>query len=202
MNFLGLIIGYALGSLSPAYFLGKLLKGIDIRQHGDGNAGGLNAYNVLGAWPALVTVIFDLFKGLVSMYIASLLGAGSIFVHLAGLTAVLGHVFPFYLGFRGGKGIGTSMGILFYYLYLMLRNQWLSLPWLLGYVGMVILLFFIVKRKEIVGLISLPLLLGLIFLSSPLRPVTLFAALLVLYIFLMNFYLNIYRKKPAVQQVS
>lgn len=86
-----ILLGYLIGSLSPAYILGKLLKGIDIREHGDGNAGGMNVYYVLGLKPAVVTGIFDLSKALISMYIASLLGGSSIFIHLTGIAAIAGH---------------------------------------------------------------------------------------------------------------
>lgn len=200
ISFICILLGYLIGSISPSYVLGKLLKGIDIREHGDGNAGGTNAYHVLGLKAAAITVIFDLSKGLISMAIASALGASPIFIYLAGLAAILGHVFPFYLKFRGGKGIGTSIGILFYYLYLMIKNQWLSIYWLLIYILVVILLFYITRKKETVGIISLPLLLALIFLTSPLNLITTCAGILVLYIFFMNFFLNIYRRKPLEQE--
>ncbi|MFB0564115.1 MAG: glycerol-3-phosphate acyltransferase [Candidatus Aminicenantaceae bacterium] len=200
MNFLVIPIGYVIGSISPAYVLGKLLRGIDIRQHGDGNAGGMNVYYVLGLKPAVVTAIFDLSKGLILMYIASLLEADPIFIYLGGLAAILGHVFPFYLKFKGGKGIGTSMGILFYYLYIMMKNQWLPFYWLIIYIIGIIILFYIIRKKEIVGAIALPLLLALIFLCSPLNLITIFAGLIVIYIFFINFLINIYKKKPLEQE--
>lgn len=195
-----ILFGYLIGSISPAHMLGKLLAGIDIRQHGDGNAGGMNVYYVLGLKPAAITAIFDLSKGLISMYIASILGASLICIQLTGLAAVLGHVFPFYLRLKGGKGIGTSVGILFYYLYLMLKNQWLSFYWLIIYIAGLILLFYLTRKKEIVGLIALPLLLALIILSSPLNLITSFAGLLVIYMFFINFLINIYKKKPLEQE--
>jgi len=126
-----ILLGYLIGSISPSYILGKLLRDIDIREHGDGNAGGMNTYYVLGLRPAIITVVFDLSKGLISMYLATLLGASPICIQLTGMAAILGHVFPFYLKFKGGKGIGTAVGILFYYLYLIIKNDWLSPYWLL-----------------------------------------------------------------------
>jgi len=81
-----IFFGYLKGSISPAYILGKLLRGIDIRQHGDGNAGRMNVYYVLGLKPTVITAIFDLSKGLISMYIASLLFRESpLFIHLTAL---------------------------------------------------------------------------------------------------------------------
>lgn len=197
-----ILIGYLIGSISPSYILGRLLRGIDIRDYGDGNAGGLNTYHVLGLRPAIVTVVFDLSKGLVSMYFASILGASLICIQLAGLAAILGHVFPLYLKFRGGKGIGTAVGILFYYLYLMIKNDWLSPLWLFIYVASVILIFYISRRKEILGAIALPLLLVIILFSSPLNLVTAFAGLLILYMFFINFLINIYKKQTVEQEKS
>ena len=200
ISFMVILLGYLIGSMSPAYLLGKLLKGIDIREHGDGNAGGMNVYYVLGLKPAMVTVIFDLSKGLISMYIASLLGASAIFIHLTGIAAVAGHVFPFYLRFKGGKGIGTGLGILFYYVYLMLKNQWLSFYWLIIYIVGIILLYLITRKREIVGLVALPLLLIIIFLSSPFNLITIFAGLIIMYVFFINFLINIFRKSPLGQE--
>lgn len=94
-----IFFGYLIGSISPAYILGKLLRSIDIRQHGDGNAGGMNVYYVLGLKPAVITAIFDLSKGLISMCIASILGTSQIYTHLTGLAAIARHVFPFYFVF-------------------------------------------------------------------------------------------------------
>lgn len=200
ISFFAILLGYLIGSISPAYLLGKLLKGIDIREHGDGNAGGMNVYYILGLKPAVVTVIFDLSKGLISMYIASLLGASAIFIHLTGIAAVAGHVFPFYLKFKGGKGIGTALGILFYYVYLMLKNQWFSFYWLIIYLVGIILLYFITRKREIVGAVALPLLLIIIFLSSPLNLITIFAGLIIMYVFFINFLINIFRKSPLGQE--
>lgn len=197
-----ILIGYLIGSISPSYILGRLLRGIDIRDYGDGNAGGMNTYYVLGLKPAIITVVFDLSKGLVSMYFASILGASLICIQLAGLAAILGHVFPLYLKFRGGKGIGTAVGILFYYLYLMIKNDWLSPLWLFIYVASVILIFYISRRKEILGAIALPLLLVIILFSSPLNLVTAFAGLLILYMFFINFLINIYKKQTVEQEKS
>ena len=197
-----ILLGYLIGSISPSYLLGKLLRGIDIREHGDGNAGGMNTYYVLGLRPAIITVIFDLSKGLLSMHVAFILGVSPLCIQLTGLAAILGHVFPVYLKFRGGKGIGTAVGILFYYLYLMIKNDWLSPLWLLIYIVAVILIFYISRRKEILGAIALPLLLTIILFNSPLNLVTIFASIIILYMFFINFLINIYKKQPAEQEKS
>jgi glycerol-3-phosphate acyltransferase PlsY len=200
ISFAVIFLGYFIGSVSPSYILGKLLRGIDIREHGDGNAGGMNAYHVLGLKPAVITAVFDLSKGLISMYIASLLVTKPAFIHLTGLAAILGHVLPFYLQFRGGKGIGTSVGILFYYVYIMLKNQWLPFYWLIIYILGIMILFYLTRRKEIVGVVALPLLLVIVILSSPLNLITAFAGLLLIYMFFVNFFINIYKRTRAEQE--
>ncbi len=104
--------GYLLGSISPAYILGKTLKDIDVREQGFRNAGARNVYHLLGAVPASVTAIIDLGKGIAAVLIADrLLGLPDIWLFVPAWAAVLGHIFPFYLSFRGGKGMAAAVGI-------------------------------------------------------------------------------------------
>ena len=105
--------GYLLGSISPAYFLGKALKGFDVRDRGFRNAGARNVYHLLGVVPASLTAIIDLGKGAAAVLIADrLLSLPDIWLFVPAWAAVLGHVFPFYLRFRGGKGMAVSTGII------------------------------------------------------------------------------------------
>jgi acyl phosphate:glycerol-3-phosphate acyltransferase len=107
-----ILVGYLLGSLSPAYILGRLLKGIDIRTVNFRNAGTRNVKATLGTWPAVVTAVVDLTKGVVVLLIARhLLGLPEPFVALPVAAAVAGHIFPFYLRFRGGRGTATAIGV-------------------------------------------------------------------------------------------
>lgn len=111
--------GYLAGSLSPAYWLGRLTRRIDVRERGYRNAGTRNVYHLLGLGPAALTAVIDLGKGVAVVLLARrLLGLASPWAELAGAAAVLGHIFPFYLGFRGGKGLATAVG-----LYLFLVGQ-------------------------------------------------------------------------------
>ena len=104
--------GYLLGSISPAYVLGKALKGIDVRDEGFRNAGARNVYHLLGVVPGSVTAIVDLGKGIAAVLIADrLLGLSGIRLFVPAWAAVLGHIFPFYLRFRGGKGMAAAVGI-------------------------------------------------------------------------------------------
>lgn len=116
-----LVIGYCFGCLQSAYILGRLIGKIDIREYGSGNAGFTNTTRVLGKKVGAAVFLFDLFKVIAAYILCSLLfnGEGS-FIDgesllpglYAGIGAVLGHNFPFYLGFRGGKGIACTLGLM------------------------------------------------------------------------------------------
>jgi len=109
---LSILVGYLLGSLSPAYLLGRLLKGIDIRTVNFRNAGTRNVKATLGTWPAVVTAVVDLAKGVGALLVARhLLGLPEAFVAVPVAAAVAGHIFPFYLRFRGGRGTATAIGV-------------------------------------------------------------------------------------------
>lgn len=182
IGILSILIGYLLGSISPAYFLGRLLKRIDIREHGSKNAGGENAYKVLGLWPGVITIIFDMSKGLLAMLIASFFVPHSLFIYLAGLAAIVGHIYPFYLKFRGGQGQGTAVGLLFYSLIIVLINHWFSwLAFLILAIG-VLLIFYISKSGLIAGLVILPFFIAFLLLGGPLNLLTIFLAVLLIFI--------------------
>jgi len=111
IEFLAILTGYLLGSFPSAYVIGRLVKGIDIRQVGGGNAGALNTAREVGFVPGLIVLVIDIGKGALAVQLARIMGAGSIWVFAAGFTAVLGHMFPVYLKFRGGKGAATTIGV-------------------------------------------------------------------------------------------
>ena len=113
-----LFAGYLLGSLSPAYFLTRLLTGRDIRTMGDGNAGTTNVFRNVGVLPGIITAVIDLAKGIMAVYLShNLLGASLVTAYLSGFAAIGGHILPFYLRFRGGQGAATAAGMLLYSLY-------------------------------------------------------------------------------------
>ncbi len=113
-----LLISYLIGAVPSALIAGRLLGGIDIRKHGSGNVGGTNAWRVLGWKAGLPVSIVDVGKGAVAATLISRLPFGpypvdpTILPILCGLAAVIGHVFPVYTGFRGGKGVATGGGML------------------------------------------------------------------------------------------
>lgn len=115
-----LLLGYIIGSFPTAILTGKTLKGIDIRQHGSGNAGATNVYRVLGLTPALFVVTVDILKGwLVTTYLPGLMELTpninidiGITQILVGLSATVGHTFSIFAKFRGGKGVATIAGMI------------------------------------------------------------------------------------------
>lgn len=103
---------YLLGSIPSAYWYGKYFHGIDIREHGSGNIGATNSLRVLGKKAGIFVLIFDLLKGLIPVYLARYFGLSEEVVFLIGLTSILGHIFSVFAGFKGGKGIATSLGVI------------------------------------------------------------------------------------------
>ncbi len=113
---LTVLIGYLLGSFSTGVVLSKALTKTDIRSHGSGNAGTTNMLRILGRKMALLTFVGDMLKGIIAVFIGKALVGGELGGMLGVLGAVLGHFYPLYFGFKGGKGIATSFGsILFVY---------------------------------------------------------------------------------------
>jgi glycerol-3-phosphate acyltransferase PlsY len=111
------IIGYLWGSIPAGYWMGKLIKGkdFDIRAYGSHKIGATNVLRTLGRVPALIVLIFDLFKGIGPTLIATLIpvfyGAGW-GPTVAGLAALIGHIYPVFIGFKGGRGVLTGAGAL------------------------------------------------------------------------------------------
>ncbi len=109
------VLTFFLGATPNAYMAGRLLKNIDIRQHGSGNVGATNVFRVLGRGPGIVVFLLDFLKGVLPVATFMLVFPQQthhgLVALLIGLTAVLGHMFTPFLGFRGGKGIATGAGV-------------------------------------------------------------------------------------------
>lgn len=110
-NVLPLLLGYGLGSLPVGYLLAARHKGVDLRRVGSGNVGAANAYRAAGLVLALLVVTVDVAKGASSVFLAARLSAGSSAPVAAGVAAVVGHMFPVWLRFHGGKGVATACGV-------------------------------------------------------------------------------------------
>ncbi|HEY94062.1 MAG TPA: glycerol-3-phosphate acyltransferase [Dehalococcoidia bacterium] len=168
-------IGYLLGSIPTAYIVTRLGYGKDIRKLGGGNIGTHNVYENVGKLPGIIVGIIDVGKGVASVYIALALLVSPDYYYWvfgAGLAAVIGHIWPVFLKFRGGNGIATSIGILFV---LMTRESLIALA--------VAILLLVITRNTILS-INIGLLLTIpiapIFLRDPWLPYLIFSLVLIM----------------------
>ena len=121
IRLIGLIlVSYLIGSFPTSYVMGKILKGIDLREHGSGNLGATNVFRVVGKTAGIITLLIDAFKGFIPAFLfprlimtwapelsLTLLDVGVIL----GVAAILGHMFTLFMKFKGGKGVATSLGV-------------------------------------------------------------------------------------------
>jgi len=112
MLWLIVLAGYLLGSTPTAYIAGRLLKGKDIRQIGDSNVGAANAFRQLGAKAGVVVFFVDAGKGALAILIAQTANIPQVAILFTGAAAVVGHNWPVFIGFRGGRGESTTIGVL------------------------------------------------------------------------------------------
>ena len=110
---IALFTAYILGSIPTSYIMGKLIKGIDIRDFGSGNVGATNALRILGTKVGVFTLIIDIGKGFLAVNIARIIieDPTDLIMILTGLFAILGHIFTIFLKFKGGKGVAASAGV-------------------------------------------------------------------------------------------
>lgn len=112
------IIAYCIGSLNISIFISKKMGGFDLREKGSNSTGATNVLRTLGKKAAAITLLFDILKGIVAIAISMIIGNivegtnKELLLQIAGIAAVIGHTFPIFFGFKGGKGVATSLGIL------------------------------------------------------------------------------------------
>ena len=112
------IIAYLIGSISFSVIISKKMAGFDVREKGSGNAGSTNVLRTVGKKAAAITLLCDVLKGVVAILIAYVVGLivpdinKSLLIQLAGIAVILGHTFPIFFNFKGGKGVATSLGVL------------------------------------------------------------------------------------------
>lgn len=111
LGILGVVIGYLLGSIPTAYIVSRVRTGIDIRTIGSGNMGGANVMREIGTREGVFVGLFDIAKGAGAILIAQGLNVSELWIFGAGFAAVVGHSFPVFAGFRGGRGSATIIGI-------------------------------------------------------------------------------------------
>lgn len=118
-----LVIGYLLGSIPSGVWIGKIFYGKDVRQFGSGNMGTTNTFRVLGKKAGIIVLLMDMFKGTSAACLPALFHSNAN-VLLIGLAAIIGHVFPIFAGFKGGKAVATSVGVLLIYNPLFFGISW------------------------------------------------------------------------------
>ena len=143
------ILAYLLGSISFSVIISKKMAGFDVREKGSGNAGSTNVLRTVGKKAAIITLICDILKGVVAILIALLAGRiiqgldNALLVQIAGVFVILGHTFPVFFRFKGGKGIATSLGGL------------LIINWQIGLICLVFaLILMILTRRVSIGSIA------------------------------------------------
>jgi glycerol-3-phosphate acyltransferase PlsY len=173
---LEILAAYLLGSFSSAVWIGRLFYGIDVRQHGSGNAGATNVIRVLGYKAGIPVLLVDVFKGWLAVQLAFWfpvpgLGDDALMYLRIGMAmaAVLGHVFPVFAGFRGGKGVGTIAGagislfplaivmVLVVFVVVLAITNYVSLASVLASIAFPLVVYFITGERN-AGMISLSLL--------------------------------------------
>ena len=169
-----LAIGYLLGSMPNGYLAGRWLKGIDLRQCGSGSTGATNVLRNVGKGPALVVFLLDVGKGALAVLLAKSFGMNDWVQVLAGLAALAGHIWPVWLGWKGGKAVATGLGM------------FLGLAWPVGLAcfGLfmaVISLSRIVSLSSVVAAIGLPVLMVLAGASGASISVSVVASVMVLW---------------------
>jgi glycerol-3-phosphate acyltransferase PlsY len=196
-----ILIGYGLGAILPAYLIGRV-KGIDIREEGTKNPGTTNAFKVLGLKLAIPTAIYDTLKGLLAMLIAYSMNAHFIFIQFSGIAAILGHLFPFYLKFRGGQGVATAAGMLLYYFVAYLSvSLATSLQLLIVLVLLIIVMsifLYISKSGSLLSPILFPMLGYSVFAIFPTSGYNLFFVIILIYIATIGMFKVITEKKLVI----
>ncbi|WP_276131998.1 glycerol-3-phosphate 1-O-acyltransferase PlsY [Polluticoccus soli] len=161
-----IVIAYLIGSIPTAVWVSKRVYGIDIREHGSGNAGATNTFRILGSKAGSAVMLIDMLKGFVAVKL-SILSAYSWgsepFVNLQvglGLAAVLGHIFPIWADFRGGKGIATLFGMILgiqplvavslvaVFLFMLMATRYVSLSSISASIAFPLLILFIFREPE------------------------------------------------------
>jgi glycerol-3-phosphate acyltransferase PlsY len=156
-------VAYLLGSIPTAIWVGKRFYGLDVREHGSKNAGATNTFRVLGKKPGIIVLTVDVLKGLLAVMLPQLILDSNLSHNemmnikiVASIMVILGHVFPLFAGFKGGKGVATSLGVIF-------ALQPVAAFVCLGIFLAVFLAFHFVSLGAIITAISFPLLITFVF---------------------------------------
>lgn len=133
------VISYVLGSIPNGLLLGKGIWGVDLRQHGSGNIGATNAWRTIGKVGGFSIFFLDMLKGAISAYLGLHLGGSELAGIICGLLAIVGHSWSLFLGFKGGKGVATGLGViatLMPWVTIIVFLVWLAIVKATGYVSL------------------------------------------------------------------
>ena len=197
MNFLILFLGYLFGSFPSGYLAGRITKGIDIRSLGSGSTGATNVLRHIGKRAAIAVFLIDVFKGVLSILLAKYFLLNDSWQVAIGLSTLIGHIWPVWLNWRGGKAVATGLGM---FLGLSLQVGLATL----GIFILMITLFRIVSLASISSVLALPLIMFLSFqgssVSIPYLIVSLLAMTLVIWRHRENIARLIKGKEPKIGQ--
>ncbi len=140
-------VSYLVGSIPSGYIAGRVLRGIDVRDFGSGATGATNVMRTLGRGPFVVILLADALKGYVPVLVAWVLFESHDLQVASGLAAVVGHDFPLYIGFRGGRGVATSFGV----------YAALALPVSLGLVAVGLFIILAFRYMSLMSILTVPL---------------------------------------------
>ena len=135
------IIAYAIGSINFSVIISRKMAGFDLREKGSGNAGTTNVLRTVGKKAALITLVCDILKGVVAILVAYIAGKivkdvdTAMLAQIAGLLVVIGHAFPIFFEFKGGKGVATSLGVI------------LTTNWQIGLICLIFALVIIISTR-------------------------------------------------------
>ena len=197
MNLLILFLGYLFGSFPSGYLAGRIAKGIDIRSLGSGSTGATNVLRHIGKRAAITVFLVDVFKGILSILVAKYFLLNDSWQVAIGLSTLIGHIWPVWLNWRGGKAVATGLGI------------FLGLSWQVGFATLgifclMITLFRIVSLASISAALALPLIMFISFensnISLPFLVISLLAMTLVIWRHRENIVRLIKGKEPRIGQ--
>ena len=197
MNLLILLLGYLFGSFPSGYLAGRIAKGIDIRSLGSGSTGATNVLRHIGKRAAITVFLLDVFKGVLSILFAKYFLLNDSWQVAIGLSTLIGHIWPVWLNWKGGKAVATGLGV------------FLGLSWQVGLATLgvfivIILLFKIVSLASVSAAIALPLIMFLSFktsnISLPFLVISLLAMVLVIWRHRENIVRLIKGKEPKIGQ--
>ena len=197
MNLLILFLGYLFGSFPSGYLAGRIVKGIDIRSLGSGSTGATNVLRHIGKRAAITVFLIDVFKGVISILVAKYFLLNDSWQVAIGLSTLIGHIWPVWLNWSGGKAVATGLGI------------FLGLSWQVGVATLgvfiiIIALFRIVSLASISAALSLPLIMFLSFKTSSISLPFLLISLLAMTLVIWRHRENIIRlmkgKEPRIGQ--